>query len=105
MARSSLISLNDMTTLIAKIEKKMEVLNPERLNFFVCWLKDHTGLAGLADERKMHANLQDWFGKLSAERAQEEYRLIRAEILWCAETPLLELRRIASNETRRSFDD
>ncbi len=94
-----------MTTLIEKLEKEMEALNPERLNFFIHWLEDHTGLADLADESKRQANLQDWFGKLSTERAQEEYRLIRAEIVWCAETPLPEFRRIASSEARRFLDD
>ncbi len=92
-----------MTTLIEKLEKKMEALNPERLNFFIRWLEDHTGLAELSDERKRQASLQDWFGK--TERAQEEYRLIQAEILWCAETPLPEFRRIASSEARRFLDD
>lgn len=94
-----------MTTLIAKIEKEMEKLNPERLNFFLRWLEDHTGLADLADERKRQASLQDWFGKLSADRAQEEYRLIQAEIIWCVETPLPEFRRIASSEARRFLDE
>ena len=103
MVRSSPIRLNDMTTLITKIKKKMAMLNPERLNFFIRWLEDHTALGGLADEEHRQASLQDWFGKLSAERAQEEYRLIQAEILWCAETPLPEFRRIASSEARRSF--
>ena len=94
-----------MTTLIEKLEKEMEALNPERLNFFIRWLEDHTGLVNLADERKRQSNLQDWFGKLCTERTQEEYRLIRAEILWCAETPLPTFRRIASSEARRSFDE
>jgi len=94
-----------MTTLIEKLEKEMEALNPERLNFFVRWLEDHTGLADLADESKRQSNLQDWLGKLSTERVQKEYRLIQAEILWCAETPLPEFRRIASSEARRFLDD
>ena len=94
-----------MTTLIEKLEKKMEALNPERLNFFIRWLEDHTRLAELRDESKRQSNLQDWFEKLSTERAQEEYTLIRAEILWCAETPLPTFRRIASSEARRSFDE
>ena len=94
-----------MTTLIEKLEKKMEALNPERLNFFIGWLEDHTELADLADERQRQASLQDWFGKLSGESAQEEYRLIQAEIFWCAETPLPEFRRIASSEARRFLDD
>ncbi len=94
-----------MTTLIEKLEKEMEALNPERLNFFIRWLEDHTGLAELSDESKRHSNLQDWLRKLSSERVQEEYRLIQAEILWCAETPLPEFRRIASSEARRFLDD
>lgn len=94
-----------MTTLIEKLEKEMEALNPERLNFFIHWLEDHTGLADLADERKRQASLTDWFRNLSAERAQEEYRLIQAEIFWCAETPLPEFRRVASSEARRFLDD
>jgi hypothetical protein len=104
MERSSPTRLNDMTTLIEKLEKEMEALNPERLNFFICWLEDHTGLAELRDESKRWSNLQDWFGKLSTERAQEEYGLIQAEIIWCAETPLSEFRRIASSEARRFLD-
>lgn len=94
-----------MITLIEKLEKKMEALNPERLNFFIRWLEDHTGLANLADERKKQTGLQDWFRKLSTERAQEEYKLIQAEILWCAETPLPKFRRIASGEARRFLDE
>lgn len=94
-----------MTTWIEKLEKEMEALNPERLNFFIRWLEDHTGLAGLSDESKRHSNLQDWFGKLSTERTQEEYTLIRAEIFWCAETPLPKFRRIASSEARRFLDE
>ena len=94
-----------MTTLIEKLEKKMEALNPERLSFFIRWLEDHTGLADLADEDHRQTCLQDWIGKLSAERAQEEYRLIQAEIIWCVETPLPEFRRIASSEARRFLDE
>ncbi len=105
MERSSPIKLKDMTTMIKKLEKKMKSLNAERLSFFICWLEDHTGLADLADERKRQASLQDWFGKLSAESAQEEYTLIQAEIIWCAETPLPIFRRIASSEARRFLDE
>jgi hypothetical protein len=94
-----------MTTLIEKLEKEMEALNPERLSFFIRWLEDHTGLADLADERKRQASVADWFRKLSAERAQEEYTLIQAEIIWCAETPLPTFRRIASSEARRFLDE
>lgn len=94
-----------MATLIEKIEKEMEKLNLERMSFFIRWLEDHTGLADLADERKRQASLQDWFGNLSTQRTQEEYRLIQAEIIWCAETPLPEFRRIASSEARRFLDE
>ena len=94
-----------MTTLIAKIEKEMDALNPERLSFFIRWLEDHTALAGLVDEEHRQTCLQDWLGKLSAERAQEEYRLIQAEIDWCAKTPLPTFRRIASSEARRFLDE
>ena len=94
-----------MTPLIEKLEKEMEALTPERLNFFIRWLEDHTALADLANERKRQMSLTDWFGTLSAKRTQEEYRLIQAEILWCAGTPLLEFRRIASSEARRFLDD
>ena len=94
-----------MTTLLAKIEKEMEKLNLERMSFFIRWLEDHTGLAALADERKRQASLQDWFGKLPDERVQEEYKLIQAEIIWCAETSLPEFRRIASSEARRFLDE
>ncbi len=94
-----------MTTLIEKLEKEMKALNPERLSFFICWLEDHTGLADLADERKRQTSLQNRFGKLSAESVREEYTLIQAEIIWCAETPLPTFRRIASSEARRFLDE
>ena len=94
-----------MTTLITKIEKEMEKLNLERMSFFIRWLEDHTGLVNLADENRRQASLTDWFGKLSAERVQEEYSLIQAEIIWCAETPLPTFRRIASSEARRFLDE
>ena len=94
-----------MTTMIEKLEKKMESLNAERLSFFICWLEDHTGLADLAEKTMRQASLTDWLGKLSADSVQQESTLIIAEILWCAETPLPEFRRIASSEARRFLDD
>lgn len=94
-----------MTTLIVQIGEKMAALNPERLNFFILWLEDHTGLADLAEKTMRQASLTDWFDRLSTESAQDESRLIQAEILWCAETPLPEFRRIASSEARRFLDD
>ena len=94
-----------MTTLIAQIEEKMKALNPERLNFFILWLEDHTRLAGLAEKTMKQASLTDWLGNLSTDSVQQESTLIIAEILWCAETPLPEFRRIASSEARRFLDD
>lgn len=94
-----------MTPLIAQIEEKMAALNPERLNFFILWLEDHTGLAGLTEDTNTQTSLTDWFDRLSTESAQDESRLIQAEILWCTETPLPEFRRIASSEARRFLDD
>ena len=73
-----------MTTLIAQIEEKMAALNPERLNFFILWLEDHTGLENLAEDTNRQTSLTDWFGKLSPDSAQQESTLIIAEILWCS---------------------
>ena len=110
MDQSSLIKLNDMrthdsATLVNQIQEKIQCLNPEQLNFFIRWLGDHTTLIDLEDEAQRQANLTAWLERHTAEKAQEEYRLMIAEVNWCADTPLLELRRIASSEARRSFDD
>ncbi|MBT7072551.1 MAG: hypothetical protein HN855_09550 [Anaerolineae bacterium] len=94
-----------MARLLAQIEERIKALNAERLDFFTRWLEDHTALADLADETHRQASLAAWFGELSAERAQQEYGLIIAEILWCADTPLPEFRRIASSEARRFLDE
>jgi len=110
MVRSSLINLNDMTThdssiFASQIQERLQGLNPERLNFFIRWLEDHTTLIELNAEAQRQISLSTWFEKLPAAKAQEEYRLMIAEIIWCTDTPLPELRRIASSEVRRSFDE
>ncbi len=95
----------DSSTFAVQILEKANALSAERLNFFIRWLEDHTGLADLTDESHRHASLTDWFGKLLEEKSQEEHRIIIAEIHWCAETPLPEFRRIASSEARRFLDE
>ena len=96
---------HDSKTLDTQIQERLQELNPERLDFFIRWLEDHTMLGNLEDERQRQANLAAWFESLRAEKAQEEYQLIIAEILWCTNTPLPELRRIASSEARRFLDE
>ena len=83
-------------------------LHAERREFFLLWLADHAGLGKLNKDQQMEKGLNAWFYSLSIRKTLEEYKLIIAEIRWCAEVPIQTLRRIASAErldTRRSFDE
>jgi hypothetical protein len=85
--------------------KEAQKLGEERRSFFLLWLASH---AGLEKDQQMEKGLNAWFYSLSIGKTLEEYKLIIAEIRWCAEVPIKTLRRIASAErldTRRSLDE
>ncbi|MBC8336905.1 MAG: hypothetical protein ISR59_13285 [Anaerolineales bacterium] len=83
-------------------------LSKERREFFLLWLTDHADIEKLYEDPQMEKNLNNWFYSLSINKALKEYKLIIAEIRWCAEVPIKTLRRIASAErldNRRSLDE
>ena len=85
--------------------KEAQRLGEERRGFFLLWLASH---AGLEKDQQMEKGLNAWFYSLSIGKTLEEYKLIIAEIRWCAEVPIKTLRRIASAErldNRRSLDE
>ena len=90
------------------IYKEAQKLGEERRGFFLLWLASHADLEKPNEDQQIEKKLNDWFYSLSIGKTLEEYKLIIAEIRWCAEVPIQTLRRIASAErldNRRSLDE
>jgi hypothetical protein len=88
--------------------KEAQRLGEERRGFFLLWLASHADIEKLNEDQQIEKKLNDWFYSLSIGKTLEEYKLIIAEIRWCAEVPIQTLRRIASAErldNRRSLDE
>ena len=88
--------------------EETQKLGEERHEFFLLWLAGHADIEKLNEDQQIEKKLNDWFYSLSIGKTLEEYKLIIAEIRWCAEVPIQTLRRIASAErldNRRSLDE
>ena len=88
--------------------KEAQRLGEERRGFFLLWLASHANFEKLNEGKQMEKELNALFYSLSIGKTLEEYKLIIAEIKWCAEVPIQIIRRIASAErqdNRRSLDE
>jgi len=67
----------------AFVVSMLNLLEPERRDLFLNWLRIHCGLAVHGVDRKsLRDSLNSWFGSLSMPALVQEYRLILEEILW-----------------------
>ena len=90
------------------IFSEAQKLDEERREFFLNWLASHANFEKLNEGKQMEKELNALFYSLSIGKTLEEYKLIIAEIKWCAEVPIQIIRRIASAErqdNRRSLDE
>ena len=88
--------------------EEAQKLGEERHEFFLLWLAGHADIEKLNEDQQIEKKLNDWFYSLSIGKTLEEYKLIIAEIRWCAAVPIQTLRRIASAErldNRRFLDE
>ena len=66
----------------AFVVSMLNLLEPERRDLFLNWLRIHSGLAFHGVDRiGLRESLNSWFGSLSMPALIEEYRLILEEIL------------------------